>query len=316
MNSTQNAKFLKLVREQSGVISREQATELKLTVGQWRTFTRSKAWEKAGTGVIRVAASQLSWEQRVWIACLETGGHASHKTAGWLFRLDGLGKSAPRELDVVVKIDNQRTTNRAKVHRSRTLTDAHLAKPKGIPRTTLARTLVDLAEVLSEGDFEDAYDSAVRKEPTTPAEVKELLKTLPRRGQQGIGMLKSLLDENLRAVDSALEVKVRRLIRKNKLPAPEEGVPLFDGNEIIGRLDFAWPNNRPRVAVMAHGAKYHQKNRRWHKDNDQYGELSSMGWRVVPCSMVHVEDPDAREQFLKRLKRSLAGFESAAEFKD
>lgn len=316
MKPDQNAKFVKKAQQQGGVITHEQAIELKVSAGQWRTFTRSKLWENVGTGVIRQAGQPLTWEQKVWIACLETQGHASHKTAGWLYRLDGLGKYAPAELDVVVKFDNRRTTNRANVHRSRTLTDEHLAKPKGIPRTTLARTLVDLAEVLSEGDFEDAYDSAVRNEPTTPAEVKELLKTLPRRGQQGIGMLKALLDENLRAVDSALEVKVRRLIRKNKLPVPEEGVPLFDGNEIIGRLDFAWPNNRPRVAVMAHGAKYHQKNRRWHKDNDQYGELSSMGWRVVPCSMVHVEDPDAREQFLKRLKRSLAGYESAAQFED
>jgi hypothetical protein len=49
---------------------------------------------------------------------------------------------------------------------------------------------------------------------------------------------------------------------------------------------------------------------------DQQSDLSSMGWRVIQCSMRHVKDPHAREQFLTRLKRALAGYESAAEFQD
>jgi hypothetical protein len=316
MKSSQSSQLMALAKRQGGLLTREQVLALRLSNSQWRTLAKNPFWEKAGRGVLRIAGQIRTWEQRVWAACLETGGHASHKTAAWLWRLDGLGTSPPRELDVIVRYENLRKSKGAKVHRSRTLTDAHLAKPQGIPRTTLLRTLIDLAEVLTEEDYEDAYDSAVRKDMELPGELKQMLARFPGYGHKGIATLKSLLDEGLRAVDSALEVKVRRLIRKSKLPAPVEGHQVFDGNIIIGKLDFAWPDNKPRVAVMAQGAKYHQKTKRWNTDNDQSGDLSSMGWRVLPCSMRHVNDPYAREKFVLRLKRSLAGFESAAEFED
>src|SRR5947209_3963022 len=141
MNTDQSSRIVALARQQGGVVTRQQAFELELTSSQWHNLSHNRMWARAGSGVLRLAGVPLTWEQRVWIACLESGGHASHKTAGWLWRLDGLGRSAPKEVDVTVHFDNRCTTKTAKVHRSRTLTADHLAKPQGIPRTTLARTV-------------------------------------------------------------------------------------------------------------------------------------------------------------------------------
>ncbi len=308
-NSTRAA-WTTVARQQLGVLTRDQALAAGMTERMIRTQLARGWWERAGRSVFRVLAAPESWEQRVWVACLETGGVASHRTAGWLWKLDGLGRSAPSEIEVMVEYRSNRTCASAHVRRSRTLLPAHLSKRTGPPRTHLARTLLDLSEVLDAVSLELAFDSALRSQADLRHWLNRLLKPLSTRGHPGIANLRALLAEKSTAVDSALEVRLRRLLKTARLPAPRTGVDVVDGGMHVAKLDFAWPGNRPRVALMAHGARWHGNTRRWKRDLAQTSQLSALGWRVVQCSMEDVEQrPD---ELLRTLRRALSGFEARA----
>ncbi len=314
MDSAQNdlkRRIAKLAGQQAGLVTRAQALEAGMSEGQIRAELAAGRWEPVGTSVYRVVGTPESWEQRVWAACLETRGVASHRTAGWIWQLDGLGRRPPNEVEVLVAFENKRTSDGAHVRRSRTLLPTHVAKRGGIPRTNLARTLLDLSEVLEADALEQAFDSALRLQPDLRSWLKRMLRPLPRRGHTGIGNLLPLLEDTARAVDSALEVKLRRLLRAAKLPAPQAGVDVVEDGLHVAKLDFAWPRNRPRVALMAHGARWHGNTKRWKRDLAQASQLTGLGWRVVQCSAEDVERHP--EVLVENLRRALAGFDAPAD---
>jgi hypothetical protein len=225
--------------------------------------------------------------------------------------LDGVGGSAPRELEVIVALDNKCQAGGAKVRRSRTLLPSHVSKVRGPPRTNLARTLIDLSEQLDFEDLELAFGSAQRQQRDFREWLRRVMKPIPRRGHRGIANLDVLLEERDVAVDSALEVRVRRLLKSARLPMPVTGHPVFDDQVHVVRLDFAWPNNKPRVGLMAHGARWHNDTKRWKRDLKQVSRLSGMGWRVVQCTYDDVTKDS--EQLLVDLRRALGGVVASGE---
>ncbi len=292
-------------RTQYGLVTRAQVLEL----GRTRNHIVDRLAEgeliEVAQGVYRLPGAPETWEQRALAACFATGGLASHRTAGWLFGLDGIGRYAPKDLDVILPITGRGASPLATVHRSRTLRPEHAAKRPGIPRTNLARTIIDLSEVLEPKELDLAFYSALRQAPDLRSWVLRMLKGWPRRGHRGIAALRALLAERDEALDSALEVKVRRLIRSAGLPTPRAGVDVVHDGHHVAKLDFAWPTNKPRVALMAHGAKFHGNTPRWIRDLEQASELSALNWRVVQTTWDEVvHRPD---RLVLRLRRALEG---------
>ena len=297
-----------VARAQAGVLTLKQAQKAGLSRRVCERLVAQGEWERIGVGVCRLAGSSPSWEQRVWAACLETGGAASHRSAGWLLGLDGIGRHAPREVEVVVPHGNKRSARDAVVHRSRSLLPAHLSKRPGLPMTNLPRTLIDLAEVLDAEDLGLAFDSALRQAPDLRRWLGRLLKAMPAKGRAGIGELAALLDEKTTAVDSALEVKLRRLLKNARVPQPIAGFEVRDDDWPVAKVDFAWPKNAPPVALWVHGARWHANTKRWRRDLAQVSQLSGLGWRVVQGTYDDVaRQPDA---LLRNLRRALAGLET------
>jgi len=310
MNSAQNARVGALMKAQAGQVTMRQATKAGLSASQVHHEVHSGRWSRVGRGVYRVTGSTPSWEQRAWAACLEAGGWASHRTAGWLWGLDGVGRAAPRDIEVLVTYGNKRQARDALVRRSRTLLPSHVVNKPGVPRTSLARTLIDLSEVLDANALEAAFDSAGRQVSNLRGWLRKLLEPMPLRGHQGIGNLAALLDERDLAVDSALEVKLRRLLKAARVPLPQAGVDVLEDGEHIAKIDFAWPKNKPRVALMAHGARWHSNTWRWKRDMQQASRLAGLGWRVIQCTS---DDVTKRpEELLRNIRRALEGFEASA----
>ena len=311
LESSRNGKLASFARAQTGLITLEQASKAGLTVRQCNRLVATGRWEQVARGLYRVAGVAESWEHRVWAACLATRGWASHRTAGWLHGLDGLGRAPPRELEVVVEYRSNRRSPDARVRRSRTLSPSHLSKAAGIPRTNLPRTLIDLAEVLDAKSLELAFDSALRRVADLRPWLRRLLGAMPANGHRGIASLAVLLDDTERAVDSALEVKLRRLLKTARLPAPLTGLDVVEDGVHVANVDFAWPHNKPRVALMAHGNRYHANTWRWRRDLEQATQLTALGWRVLQCSMDDLTQRPAK--LVLSVRRALAGFEAAAQ---
>ena len=82
--------------------------------------------------------------------------------------------------------------SRLTVHRSRVLIEEDFCVVDGFPVTSMARTFLDLASVVSERKLEAAITEAERMRKVRSSELDEILKRGP--GWRGIGKLRRVLD--------------------------------------------------------------------------------------------------------------------------
>jgi very-short-patch-repair endonuclease len=160
----------------------------------------------------------------------------------------------------------------------------------GIPVTSAARTLIDLAGVVDRDVLERAVESGLRMRLTTCAFVEWRLDDLGGAGRAGAAELRRLLKERGRgaaALESALEARVWRVIASSDLPRPLRQYEVLLGDVTV-RLDFAWPD--ARVAVEADGYAFHRGRRAFVKDRVRMARLVAAGWRVIPVTWDEARD--------------------------
>ncbi|HVF15082.1 MAG TPA: hypothetical protein VM942_10810 [Acidimicrobiales bacterium] len=94
-------------------------------------------------------------------ACLAAGpgAVASHRSAGALWRLDGL---EPGRIEVTLPGRGERHLQGVTIHRTRSLAVVEVCRRDGIPVTRPSRTLFDLASVLDRTRLEAAVAAALR----------------------------------------------------------------------------------------------------------------------------------------------------------
>jgi hypothetical protein len=139
---------------------------------------------------------------------------------------------------------------------------------RGIPVTTLPRTLVDLAEVLSEDDLARAvHEADVRYRVTTP----QIEKVLARRpSAAGTDKLRRVLRGDVHITLSRLESAFLNLLR-------EAGLPLPRTNRVAGtkRVDCRWPDRRLTVELDSY--RYHSSRHSWEQDRFREREARARG---------------------------------------
>src|SRR5262249_31155436 len=142
-------------------------------------------------------------------------------------------------------------TSKLTVHRTDELPRIDRTRRDGIPMTSSARTLIDLAGVLDAEPLEAAVECALRRRLVIERFLLRRVGELSAKGRPGIAALREILDRrDDAALESALEVKVWRLLVRSGLPTRVRQHPVeIDGRRY--RLDFAWPSFR--IAVEADG---------------------------------------------------------------
>jgi hypothetical protein len=301
MSSTSdNPRFSALLAKQAGVFTSAQATACR--VGRATLSRRAAAeWTRVFPGVY--VAGEPSFEQRLRAACLWAGAEAvlSHGAAGRLLGLAGCGEAEPA---LTVPPQQHKRPPGIRVHRAHV--PAEDRRPvKGLPCTTAARTLVDLAGTLSEEDLAIAVEDAWRRKIAALDWVERRLRQLGSRGRPGTKALRRVLDDcwdRKRPLDSALEVRVWRLLQRSALPTPVpcHAVDYDDDEGEPGRIDFAYPD--ARLAIEADGFEAHSQRAVFEKDRVRLSRLAAAGWRVVHVTWEQLGDP---ERLLKRIARAL-----------
>jgi predicted transcriptional regulator of viral defense system len=145
-----------------GLLTIQQLDALGVSRQTRRTLLAGGVLMPISRGVFRHAAWPPSWHQQVLAAVLAVGKEAvaSYATAAVLWRFDGM---APGPIEVTVPAGRcPRPLARTVVHRSRDLGLADIETRRGIPLTTAARTLLDLAPRLQQHQVEAALDGAER----------------------------------------------------------------------------------------------------------------------------------------------------------
>lgn len=279
---------------QHGLVTRAQLFEAGLSSSAIDRRLASGRLIVALPRVYRLRSAVESSHQRILAACLSVaeGCAASHRSAAWLWGLDGFAEP-PRVNEVSVRHGGRRTVEGFRVHQLRRGLSEGFVLKRGVPTTVLTRTILDLASVLGVTGLEIALDSAARGHPEFFLELDEFLCGLEARGRDGIGVLAKLvaLRRNGEATGSAFETRLLQLVRRAGLPEPFPQYPVFDNpDQPFTFIDFAWPAQR--IALFADGASYHLARRRARTDAWQRMKLSTLGWRPVVVLPKMLDDRD------------------------
>jgi very-short-patch-repair endonuclease len=156
----------------------------------------------------------------------------------------------------------------------------------GIRVSSVARTLLDLGAVCGPLTVEMAIDNALRRELVSLAHLDEVLRVLGRSGRNGVGTLRSILDERgARApTESEMETLLVAVIRRNGLPVPDLQHVVLDNGIFVARCDAAYP--LARVAIEYDSYEHHIGRVALVRDSARRNRLVAAGWVVITATAV------------------------------
>jgi very-short-patch-repair endonuclease len=244
-------------------------------------------------GVFAVGHPGLTQEGR-WLAAVKAcgpGSLLSHFSAGMLL---GFLELHDRRPDVLVPHGRARVVAGIRVRRTRTLApeDAYW-RHKGIPVTSPARTLLDLAATMQDKPLRRAMSRAQSLRLTSlPALAAILDRTGPRPGRARFARV---LATGPKPTRSELEDRVLDLIRAGGFATPDVNVPLNLGDRRV-IPDFRWPQQR--LVVEADGSQWHDNPQARAEDAERQALLEASGERVLRITweqaVAHIEQTQAR----------------------
>jgi len=294
----------RLASEQHGVIARRQALMLGLGRGAIDSRRRSSRWLDLEPGVYLIHGAPLTWHAKLMARCLSLDGVASHRSAAALHGLDRFDSGL-----IEISVPRWRRVPRdgTIIHES---TDLHLferQKISGIPTTPIGRLAVDLGAVIEFDRFDRAVTEMVRRKMVTWEDLLVQLIRHSRRGRNGVGVLRALLDERFGANvgDSVLEGAFLRELRRRGLPEPVAQLTVCDYAGFIARVDFAYPELR--IAIELDGRAWHGESV-FETDRDKRLRLVASGWTVVEITWrMLLDDPSTVFRRLERTIRDRRG---------
>lgn len=294
--------FEKLAKGQLGLITEEQLRRAGLTPAAIRWALTDKRISRVHPGVHRVVGSAQSWEQDALALVLLHGRDAalSHATAASLWGISGFRRKPGDPVHVLTPRRQNLKLPRGVVRHFSTR-PFDVERHGSLPLTTLARTLLDVSESLDDEALEIALDSAQYRRPFLEQDLEELMPMTRRKFLPGSQRIIDLLD--LRAglsTESPLETKVRRALRKSKLPPATLQHDIFDRGAFVIRADFAWP--RYRVVLHVDGYTWHGKRKQFDRDAEQRSALSAIDW----LSLFVTDKTFLTGEWMQRLDRTLA----------
>lgn len=266
---------------QWGVVARSQLERCGLSGSAISRWAAQGRLHRIHQGVYAVGHPLLDHRGRATAALLYAGPGAalSHQTGGWWWRMI---ETAPRRIHVV---SPRRCPSLPEVcvHPRRDRVRIH---HDGLPVTTPAQTLLDLASTLPLPDLRRALAEADYRGLLDPPAIERLL----GRGRPGAGALRKALLlhlPQLAATRSLLERRFLLLVERRGLPLPEV-------NGVVAGLtvDALW--RKPRVIVELDGHAAHARPSAAERDRNRDLALRGAGFTVLRYTWQQVTDePDA-----------------------
>jgi very-short-patch-repair endonuclease len=277
-----------VAERQDGVVSSAQLLAAGLGQGAIEHRVRRGRLHRIYRGVYAVGHRRLTPRGRLWAAVLACGGPEaavpSHRTAAAVWDL----LPSPAQFEITTRRES-RPRPGIRVHRSRTLTAADITTHDGLPVTTVARTLLDLAATLNPHRLERVVHRAehlrlldMDQLPTrTPSPLRAALHTLATGDPQ--------------LTRSGLEERFLTLVLEAQLPRPEVNARV-GGHEV----DFLWRGHR--LVVETDGAATHLTRAAFEEDRRRDAVLQVQGYRVLRFTWRQVvEQPRATIATVTRL---------------
>jgi hypothetical protein len=263
-----------IAARQHGVVSRSQLAAEGLGRGAIEHRVRAGRLHPLHRGIYAVGHRRVIGPARWMAAVLACGQGAllSHRSAAALW---GFRPTAASRIDVTVTGRTRTGQAGIAVHNVRSLHAEDRDERDGIPVTSAARTMLDLAEVLTRSRLERAFDEADRLERIDLGALSRLLDR--SRGRHGLKPLAAILAERHRPVPetrSYLERSFLMLCREAGLPPP------LVNSRIEGfEVDMAWPDRG--LVVELDGFAFHRTRAAFERDRVRDAALQLAGLRVL-----------------------------------
>ncbi len=271
---------IRRMKQQRGLVSRAQALKAGLTARQIEQRVASGRWVREARGVYRHAAVAPTGLSRLVAAWMAYGGMASHRSAAALHRFDGYRLNT---VELSVAPGRNRPAKGVRFHQS---TQLDLAKPvvrEGILVTGPARTVLDVAAVVSPKRLDRTIDAVLRSGQLRLSDLRGVLASHARRGRPGCAALKASLQQ--RFGDQPVPLSewsrmVADLLTDAGLDYPALEHRVYDARgAFLAQVDLAYPAHG--VAIELDSARWHDNRESFVEDRRRRNEITLAGWNVL-----------------------------------
>jgi very-short-patch-repair endonuclease len=286
---TVDADIAALATRQYGVVSRAQLIEIGLSTDAIDRRVARGWLRPIYRGVYAVGHERIPREAR-WLAAVlaaASGAALSHRAAASLWGI------RPYSGRPQVTVPPGARVRPGVIARRSSLQPDEITEERGIPVTTVARTLIDLASVLTDDQLEKAIREAEFLRLFDLTELTRLLDRHPRR--KGTAALRNAISQASDARNrtrSDLEDRFISLVSKANLPTPElNGTLELDAMTI--EPDAIWRDRKLIVELDSWGA--HGTQSAFESDRERDLALAAAGWvsvRITWLALAHGIPPN------------------------
>jgi very-short-patch-repair endonuclease/predicted transcriptional regulator of viral defense system len=275
-----DAEIARQAARQHGVVTYAQllATGLGRRAIEYRL--RSGRLIRVRRGVYAIGHPPTSPLARAMAAVLACGPHAllSHHSAAVLWKM-----TARWQRQIHVTVPTRRRHPGIRVHRSTTLRPPDTTVHYGIPVTSPARTLLDLADTFDDPTLTRAVNEARLSRYLHLDDLANLLARSPGRATR---RLHKFVDRASGPTRSEFEDAFLAFVDRFRLPRPEV-------NQIVAgyEVDMLW--REQRLVVELDGRSYHEDG--FELDRERDADLLAAGFPVVRVTWLRLNNTPARE---------------------
>lgn len=267
-----------VMNSQHGLIRRSQAVALGLSPRLIDYYVSHGLWRRLHPGVYCDPAAPTTWLQSLMAAVLWAGPKAvaSHRAAAVLWELDGF---VPGTVEITT---SRQLKRRGVAVRRAELAGGDTGVRQGIPTTTIQRTLLDLATILTRARTEEVLDCALSRRLASIDSIWWHLNRLGTRGRAGSLALRGMLIDRMgsnRQAESLSETRFHRLMAQNGMSFVQKQYVVRDNGGFVARLDAAVPELKFGVEILSW--RWHSSKEARQKDARRLNQLERLGWTIL-----------------------------------
>ena len=273
-----------LAAEQFGVVARDQLRGLGLTESAIARRVEGGRLHRLHRGVSAVGHPVVRREGQ-WLAAVLACGAGARLSHGSAAALQEIWASDGVVTHVMVPGPSRRRGRGLSVHRSGHLTRAEITTHRGIPVTSPARTIIDLAATVPDGRaVERLLDRAERLQISG---VRAVAAARPgHRGARRVLRVLAAHAPGTTLTRSDLEELLLALCRTYDLPTPRVNV-------VVADLEVDLLFMPQRVVVEADSWTYHRTRSAFERDRERDAVLVRAGYCVLRFSDTQIEHEPA-----------------------
>ena len=295
MPQTRDDALADLAARQHGIFTAEQLVPFGYTHNARQARLTSGRWGLLYDGVYRMGGAPTTWFGDVLAACWAAGSAAlaSHSSAAQLWSLPS-GRTDP--IHILCQRWSRTRHDGLAVHESLVIDDEDRDERDGIPCTSAARTLFDLARALRPVMLDANIDTALRRELVSLDELRRTAARLATKGRPGGRRFRVAVEARTGALglpESVPERLLGDMLVRQGLPVPVHQFVVRDGaGGFVARVDLAYPD--ALLVIEYDSVEHHTGTAAHYRDAARRNAIADLDYTVLIATAADLKNGAAR----------------------